>query len=190
MGFRNTFIIVYCTIVGFAVLYATQPLLPLLAAQWNRPVGDTALLTTATMLPLALGPLLYGYILEHVSTKHMLTAGFSVLTLAQFAISFAPDYPVFFLLRTIEGAMLPAIFTALMTYSSSAGGHSKTRRNITVYIAATIAGGYSGRVFSGIITDFFGWPTAFLFWAVAALLATWLTTSPPSAAPRPIHLSR
>ena len=176
MGFRNTFIIVYCTIVGFAVLYATQPLLPLLAAQWYRPVGDTALLTTATMLPLALGPLLYGYILEHVSTKHMLTAGFSVLTLAQFAISFAPDYPVFFLLRTIEGAMLPAIFTALMTYSSSAGGHSKTRRNITVYIAATIAGGYSGRVFSGIITDFFGWPTAFLFWAVAALLATWLTT--------------
>ncbi len=175
MGFRNLAIVIYCTVVGFAVLYATQPLLPLLAAQWNRPIGDTALLTTATMVPLALGPLLYGYILEHISTKHMLTAGFSVLTLAQFAISFGPDYPVFFLLRTIEGLMLPAIFTALMTYSSAAGGPSKTRRNITIYIAATIMGGYSGRVFSGLLTDIFSWEHAFLFWAVAALIATLLT---------------
>ncbi len=175
MGFRNLAIVIYCTVVGFAVLYATQPLLPLLAAQWNRPIGDTALLTTATMVPLALGPLLYGYILEHISTKHMLTAGFSVLTLAQFAISFGPDYPVFFLLRTIEGLMLPAIFTALMTYSSAAGGPSKTRRNITIYIAATIMGGYSGRVFSGLLTDAFSWEHAFLFWAVAALIATLLT---------------
>jgi len=176
MGLRNLGIVVYCTMVGFAILYATQPLLPLLAEQWGRPIGDTALLTTATMVPLALGPLLYGYVLEHVSTKHMLTAGFSVLTLAQFAISLGPDYPLFFVLRTIEGMMLPAIFTALMTYSSAAGGQERTRRNITVYIAATIAGGYSGRVLSGLLTDAAGWQTAFLFWACAALLATWLTT--------------
>lgn len=176
MGLRNLAIVVYCTMVGFAVLYATQPLLPLLAEQWGRPVADTALLTTATMVPLALGPLLYGYILEHVSTKHMLSVGFSVLTLAQFAISLGPDYPVFFLLRTIEGMMLPAIFTALMTYSSAAGGHDRTRRNITIYIAASIAGGYSGRVLSGLLTDAYDWQTAFLFWAFAALLATLLTT--------------
>ena len=60
--------------------------------------------------------------------------------------------------------------------SSAAGGQHKTRRNITVYIAATIAGGYSGRVLSGIITDLFDWQAAFLFWAIAALLATLLTT--------------
>lgn len=176
MGPRNLAIVVYCTVVGFAVLYATQPLLPLLAEQWGRPVADTALLTTATMVPLALGPLLYGYVLEHVSTKHMLGAGFAVLTLAQFAISLGPDYPVFFVLRTIEGMMLPAIFTALMTYSSAAGGQLSTRRNITFYIAATIAGGYSGRVLSGLLTDLVDWQAAFLFWACAALVATWLTT--------------
>jgi YNFM family putative membrane transporter len=72
--------------------------------------------------------------------------------------------------------MLPAIFTALMTYSSAAGGPRKTRRNITVYIAATIAGGFSGRALSGVLTDLFSWRSAFLFWACAALLATLLTT--------------
>ncbi|MDJ0740388.1 MAG: MFS transporter [Gammaproteobacteria bacterium] len=176
MGTRNTLVVVYCTMVGFAVLYAPQPLLPLLAEQWGRPVGDTALLTTATMIPLALGPLLYGYVLEHVSTKHMLTAGFAALTVTQFVIGTAPDYPLFFALRAVEGALLPAIFTALMTYSSAAGGPQNTRRNITIYIAATIAGGFSGRAFTGILTDLFDWPTAFLFWALAALVATLLTT--------------
>ncbi|MGB5650671.1 MAG: MFS transporter [Sedimenticolaceae bacterium] len=176
MGKRNLAIVVYCTIVGFAVLYTTQPLLPLLAEQWHRPIGDTALLTTATMIPLALGPLMYGYVLEHVSTKHMLTASFSVLTLAQFALGLGPDYPVFLLLRTIQGLMLPAIFTALMTYSSAAGGQEKTRRNITIYIAATILGGYCGRVLTGLLTDLINWQAAFLFWAFAALVATWLTT--------------
>ena len=176
MGVRNLAIVVYCTIVGFAILYTTQPLLPLLAEQWGRPIGDTALLTTATMVPLALGPLLYGYVLEHVSTKHMLTASFSVLALAQLALSLGPDYPVFLILRTIQGLMLPAIFTALMTYSSAAGGQLKTRRNITIYIAATIFGGYSGRALSGLLTDLHSWQAAFLFWGVAALIATWLTT--------------
>jgi len=176
MGIRNLAIVVYCTIVGFAVLYTTQPLLPLLAEQWQRPIGDTALLTTATMIPLALGPLLYGYVLEHVSTKHMLTASFSVLTLAQFALSLGPDYPMFLLLRGVQGLMLPAIFTALMTYSSAAGGQHRTRKNITIYIAATILGGYSGRVLSGLLTDLHSWQGAFLFWAIAALIATWLTT--------------
>lgn len=176
MGTRNQSIVVFCAAVGFMVLYATQPLLPLLAEQWGRPIGDTALLTTATMIPLALGPLLYGYVLEHVSTKHMLTAAFSVLTLGQFALGLGPDYPVFLAIRTLQGLMLPAIFTALMTYSSAAGGPQKTRRNITIYIAATILGGYCGRALSGVLTDLFDWQATFLFFAVAALLATVLTT--------------
>jgi len=176
MGIRNLAIVVYCTTIGFAILYTTQPLLPLLAEQWGRPMSDLALLTTATMIPLALSPLLYGYVLEHVSTKHMLTASFGILTLAQVALSLGPDYPLFLLLRCIQGLMLPAAFTALMTYSSAAGGQEKTRKNITIYIAATIAGGYCGRVLSGLITDLHSWQAAFLFWSLAALVATWLTT--------------
>ncbi len=176
MGLRNLAVVVYCTTVGFAILYITQPLLPLLAEQWGRPTSDTAFLTTATMVPLALGPLLYGYVLEHVSAKHMLTASFGILTLAQLALSTGPGYTVFLLLRTAQGLMLPAIFTALMTYSSAAGGQEKTRRNISIYIAATIVGGYCGRVLSGLITDLYSWQGAFLFWALAALAAALLTT--------------
>lgn len=176
MGKHSQTIVIFCAAVGFSLLYATQPLLPLLAEQWGRPIGDTALLTTATMIPLALAPLVYGYVLEHVSTQHMLTGAFGVLALAQIALSFGPDYPLFLALRSLQGLMFPAAFTALMTYSSAAGGQTKTRRNITVYIAATVLGGYLGRALSGILTDLFSWQFAFACFAIAAVLATWLTT--------------
>jgi YNFM family putative membrane transporter len=176
MGSRNLAIVIYCTIVGFAVLYSTQPLLPLLADQWQRPIDDLALLTTATMIPLAIAPLVYGYVLEHMSTKHLLIASFAALTIAQLLLGLGPDYPLFLALRSFQGLVLPAVFTALMTYSSAAGGPDQTRRNITIYIAATIIGGYCGRVISGMLTDWFDWQTALAFWAVAAALATLLAT--------------
>ena len=176
MTTRNQAIVIFCAAVGFSLLYATQPLLPLLAEQWGRPLADTALLTTATMIPLALAPLVYGYVLEHVSTKHMLTLAFAVLAIAQVMLSLGPDYNLFLALRILQGLMFPAIFTALMTYSSAAGGNNRTRRNITVYIAATILGGYLGRALSGILTDLFSWQEGFAVFAVAALVATWLTT--------------
>jgi len=40
---RNQSIIVYCTIIAFTILYEHQPLLPLLAGQWNRSLSDAAL---------------------------------------------------------------------------------------------------------------------------------------------------
>ena len=63
-----------------------------------------------------------------------------------------------------------------MTYSSAAGGQDKDPQNITIYIAATILGGYCGRALSGLLTDCFNWQAAFFSGPFAALIATWLTT--------------
>ncbi len=126
---RNQVIVVYCTVVAFSILYQHQTLLPLLAEQWDRPLSDVALITTVTMLPLALAPLLYGYFLERLSSKLVLISGFILLLITQIALSSGPDYAVFLVLRGIEGLLLPAIFTALMTFTSSIGGQQKDRRN-------------------------------------------------------------
>jgi YNFM family putative membrane transporter len=168
---RNQFIIVYSTIIAFAILYEHQPLLPLLAQQWGRSLSDTSLLTTVTMLPLALAPLIYGYFLERFSSRHMLIGGFTLLLITQAILSTAPDYQWFIVLRGAEGLLLPAIFTALMTYTSASGGRQSARRNISIYIAATIVGGYCGRTITGLVTDLFDWQTAFWMWSGLALIA-------------------
>jgi YNFM family putative membrane transporter len=168
---RNQFIIIYCTIVAFAILYEHQPLLPLFALQWGISVSDAALLTTVTMLPLAFAPLIYGYILEQFSTRHMLIGGYTLLLITQVILASAPDYALFMLLRGLEGLVLPALFISLMTYTSAAGGLQHARRNIGVYIASTIVGGYCGRTLTGLVTSLYDWQTAFWMWALFALIA-------------------
>ena len=171
MPARNQIIIIYSAIVAFAILYEHQPLLPLLAEQWGRSLSDMALLTTVTMLPLALAPMFYGFVLERFSSRHMLLGGFTLLLITQAMLSTAPDYYWFLTLRALEGMLLPAIFTALMTYTSSLGGQRNARRNIGFYIAATIVGGYLGRTVTGLVTDLAGWSAAFWMWSAAALIA-------------------
>lgn len=168
---RNQLIILYCTIVAFAILYEHQTLLPLLAQQWGRSLSDVALLTTVTMLPLAIAPLVYGYFLERFSSRHMLIGGFALLLITQSILSTAPDYSWFIALRAIEGLLLPAIFTSLMTYTSASGGQLSSRRNISFYIAATIIGGYCGRIVTGLVTDLSSWQSSFWMWSFLALIA-------------------
>lgn len=171
MPARNQIIILYCAIVAFGILYEHQPLLPLLAEQWGRSLSDAALVTTVTMIPLAVAPLVYGYFLERFSSRHMLIGGFLFLLITQAILSTAPDYRWFLILRAVEGLLLPAIFTSLMTYTSALGGAAHARRNISFYIAATIVGGYLGRTMTGLVTDLASWQTAFWMWATLALIA-------------------
>ncbi|AOV18660.1 hypothetical protein BJI67_14635 [Acidihalobacter aeolianus] len=179
---RNSLIVLYCTVVAVAILYEHQALLPLLARHWGVGLSDAALLTTVTMTPLAIAPLLYGYVLERVSARRLLVLGLGVLTAVQFVLAQAPGYGVFLLLRGLEGLILPAVLTALMTYSAAIGGPAGARRAITLYIAATIVGGFSGRTFSGVVADWIDWQAAFWMWsalALAALVSTrWLASDP------------
>src|SRR5690606_6997113 len=52
---------------SFTVLYAPQPLLPLLAAELGVGCPAASLLITVTLLPLSIAPVAYGFMLESVS---------------------------------------------------------------------------------------------------------------------------
>lgn len=175
MRLSNFFIVIYCTIVAVAVLYEHQSLLPELSSQWGISTDAAALLTTVTMVPLAIAPLVYGYVLEHVSSRNLLTTGLGFLILVQLALIQNFGYIPFLLLRALQGLMLPAILTALMTYSSTINGSKGVRRTISLYIAATIVGGFCGRTFSGVIANYYDWQAAFWLWLVLAAIALPLT---------------
>ena len=71
------------------------------------------------------------------------------------------------LLRLLQGLLLPAIFTALMTYCASTVPVQMVRRAMGYYIGATILGGFGGRLLGGLVASAFDWRAAFV---VAGLL--------------------
>ncbi len=182
-------VLIFTTILTLSALYAPQPLLPVLAAEFGVTREAAAALITVAFIPLSLAPLVYGYILESVSATRMLRRAVLLLALSELAFFLAPDFTSLLALRLVQGLLIPAILTSLMTQLASVAPGAEVQRTMAVYIAATILGGFLGRACSGAIASWLGWRMSFLVLALSlavcfALLRR-VTEGPPLSLMRP-----
>lgn len=167
---RNLVIALIATVVSFSTLYIPQPMLPLLAERFAVSAGEAGLLMTVAMLPLAFAPIVYGYILQAVPAKLMLMVALSLLTINLCCFYFVSEFWQLIGLRLLQGLLLPAIFTALMTYCASMVPAAMVRRAMGFYIGATILGGFSGRLVGGVFASAFDWRSAFVVMGLMQLV--------------------
>lgn len=156
------------SVLCFTSLYVPQPILPVLGRAFGVSQADAAMLVGISMIPMAIAPIVYGYFLQKVAARRLLLASLLVMSLSQFAFAFAPGFEIALFCRLLLGLALPGAITALMTLCSVGVPLEKVRRTMGFYIAATILGGFLGRVLGGWMTTVFGWPAPFL--AVGSLL--------------------
>mgnify|MGYP001823121067 FL=1 len=173
---RNLVIALIATVVSFSTLYIPQPMLPLLAESFGVSAGEAGLLMTVAMLPLAIAPSVYGYFLQAIPAKLMLTVALALLALDQVCFYFADEFWHLIVLRLLQGLLLPAIFTALMTYCASMVPAQLVRRAMGFYIGATILGGFSGRLMGGVFASSFDWRSAFVVMGLMQLIPLLLIT--------------
>ena len=137
-------------------------MLPMLAEQFSISSADAGLLMTATLLPLGLAPIIYGYFLQAIPAKLILSVAMTLLMLDQFAFYLASEFWHLILLRSLQGLLLPAIFTALMTYCATMVPKDRIRAVMGWYIGSTIVGGFAGRAIGGYFATLFDWRMAFV----------------------------
>jgi MFS transporter, YNFM family, putative membrane transport protein len=164
----------FATVVTFCSLYAAQPIQPLFKSEFQLSNFQAILFTTLMMAPLGVAPLAYGYLLESFSAKVMLRWALFLLGIMELFFATADSYFTLLTLRGIQGLMIPAILTSLMTYISYTSPKDKVQHNIAAYIAATIVGGFLGRFLSGLFTDLFGWRFFFFVLGVLLMLNSYL----------------
>jgi len=163
---REILPIIFNTILVLSVLYAPQPLLPVLSLEFGVSREAAAALTTVTFIPLALAPLAYGYLLETVSPIRVLKISVALLALTELCFAGASSFALLITIRLIQGLLVPAILTSLMTYLSGRSSADTVQRVMALYIASTIAGGFIGRATSGVIANLLGWRFSFLALAI------------------------
>lgn len=171
MNFKTLFIIVTVTVLTFSALYAPQPLLPVLSSEFSVSKTTAALMTTFTLIPLSFAPFIYGFILESVSAKKMVTFSMFFLSLTELLIFFSKSFHFLLAIRLFQGFLIPAILTSLMTYVSKLSEAGKLQKSMSIYISATIVGGFLGRAVSGFISFSFGWRYTFLALFICILLS-------------------
>lgn len=164
--------ILFTTLLALSALYLPQPLLPVLVSEFGVTREMAALLTTISFLPLCLAPLVYGVLLESISVRRMLRTAVLLLAIAEVLVFFCSSFAGLMALRLIQGLMLPAILTALMTYTSRLAPAGEVARAMAWYIAATILGGFAGRFMSGLIASLSNWRLSFLLLGIS-LLGAW-----------------
>ncbi len=149
--------IFFATVVTFCSIYAAQPIQPLFQSEFQLSNFQAILFTTLMMAPLGIAPLLYGYLLESYSARRMVRGALLVLGVLELLFAFADNYLTLLVIRAVQGLMVPAIITSLMSYISYTTPQERMQQAVSLYIAATITGGFLGRFLSGLCTDLFGW---------------------------------
>ncbi len=166
----DLFIIVYCIIIVLSVMYATQPLQPLLAKEFDISITKASQFTAVIMLFLAISPIIYGYILEKVNAKKMLINSSIILFITNIFLGLSTTYDFFIFFRTIEALVVPAILTSLMSILANIDKEN-IKFNMSIYVAATVLGGLIGRVFSGFIATNFSYQYVFYSLSMTILIS-------------------
>lgn len=142
------------------VMYAPQPLFNILRDEFGVGRATVGLTVTMVMLPLAIAPLAYGFILARMPAKRLLLMGVAMLALLQMGICLTRSFGLLLVLRLGQGLLVPAVLTSLMTYIGRNTCGKTTQKIMGIYISATIVGGLFGRLLPGLISTLSNWRVA------------------------------
>ena len=160
-GFRRAAAAVFLAGVAvFASLYAPQALLPELTRSFGVSPATSTLAISVSTGALAVGLLVLGPLSDRRGRTGILHASLAAAAVLAVLIALAPGWEVLLVLRGLQGfalAGLPAVAVAYLREELHPG---VSARAVGLYVSGTALGGLSGRLISGLLTEFGGWRTA------------------------------
>ncbi len=175
-----------CGVFAFLNLYATQPLLPMLATLFHASKAAVGLTVSVSTLGVALAAPIFGALTERLPRKRVIVASTLILAVPTLLAATSPGLHALIFWRFLQGIALPGIFATVITYIGEEWRRESIALVMSLYVSATALGGFLGRFLTGLIADTLGWRWSFvalggLSLIGAAFIARWL----PAQSPRP-----
>jgi YNFM family putative membrane transporter len=166
------------TIAVYADIYITQPILPLLSHEFGVRPATAGLTISAVVLLIAIVSIPYGSVSDAVGRKPVMVASMSLLAIPTLLCAVAPSFHALLVFRALQGALIPGV-TAIAVAPEELGPR------VGGWIAASVAGGLTGRVVSGLLADWLSWRAPFvLFGLTTAGAAVFLARELPRSGAR------
>lgn len=159
---RASLALLLAGVATFALLYATQPLLPALAAAFAVTPAQSSLSLSVATLTLAVGLLITGPISEIVGRRVIMLASLFGASGAGVVCALAPTWEFLLAARAVEGLLLAGLPAVGVAYLREEVHPSAAGRVIGLYIGGNAVGGLSGRLVASALTELGGWRTALL----------------------------
>jgi YNFM family putative membrane transporter len=172
-------------ISSFALLYAPQPVLPQLAAQYHLDPGGAALAVSVATGALAIAVLPIAALSEVVGRRPVILT--SVIASVGFGLllPLMPTYPALLVLRALQGVAIAGFPGVAAAYLAERLGRAGVAAAVGAMIAGNTVGGMLGRLASGFTAGPLGWRGALLVVACVGAVCSAVTvvTLPPGTRP-------
>lgn len=155
----------------FALLYCMQPILPVLSQDFGiSPAASSLSLSTAT-ITLAMGLLVTGPLSDTLRRKNVMVTSLLLASSCTLVCVLMSSWHGVLLMRAMIGLSLSGVAAVAMSYLSEEIHPSALAFAMGLYISGNAIGGMSGRLLTGVLTDYFSWRIAVATMGILALLA-------------------
>jgi MFS transporter, YNFM family, putative membrane transport protein len=170
--------------VAFLNLYATQPLLPLLARTFHASAFEVGLTVTAPTVAIAVTAPIIGRLADVVGLRRVMVGCAFLLATTTMLAATSESLPQLIGWRFMQGIMTPGIFACAVAYIHEMWPSDRAATATAAYMTGTIVGGFCGRALTGLIASHADWHISFavvgaIAFAIAIALFVWL---PPEQA--------
>ncbi len=157
---RVTLALFSAGLATFALLYCVQPILPVLSQQFGvTPAASSISLSLSTGL-MALGLLFTGPLSDAIGRKSVMVIALMLAAICTLISAMMTSWQGILLMRALIGLSLSGVAAVGMTYLSEEIHPRVIAFSMGLYISGNSIGGMSGRLLTGVLTDFFSWRVA------------------------------
>lgn len=160
-----------CGCAAFLGLYATQGILPQIAATFGTRIEQAALGITATTVAMAATAPFVGMLTRRLERRRIITLAALLLAAPMLWTAHADSFAEFLAGRIATGVVIPVLFAVTVSYIGETWQDSTATEMTSFFIAGTTLGGFGGRFIVNGVTAMSGWPRALDVLACAMLAA-------------------
>lgn len=147
-----------------------DPLLRVIADEFQAPVGRTSIVVSAYTLPYGLFQLLYGPLGDRIGKLRVMRGALTLFALGTAACALVPNLPVFALLRFLTGIVAAAIIPLSLGYIGDKVPYETRQVALGRFMSALMLGQILSSSLGGFFGEHLGWRRLFLVFGGVALL--------------------
>jgi len=179
----------FAAIGVYADLYTTQPILPILSREFHVTASVAGLTISILVLMIALMSAAYGFLSDTLGRKPVMVWSCALLVIPTLLCAVAPTFKLLLAFRALQGLLIPGVTAVAVAYLGDSYAEADLGPRVGGWIAASVVGGLTGRVFGGLLASWIHWRAPFVFfglWTLAGALAL-ARTIPPGQKARTVR---
>ncbi len=155
----------FATVAVYADLYITQPILPLLSKDFGIAPATAGLTVSVVVLMIALVSSAYGSLSDIVGRKPVMVTSCLLLAVPTMLCAVASSFHMLLFFRAMQGFLMPGVTAVAVAFIGDSFSEADLGPKVGGWIAASVAGGLTGRVLSGFLAAGINWRAPFVFFA-------------------------